>query len=509
VASPPAPRAPTLAVSEFALHARVPQGDPVGDRAAQLFRSITDVELEAHLTEACAGLIERDSEAVWVLRELAVRARVPASETDVRGQSRRIAGSVARAIGGAIGGERGGRAVRFASRADHVAQFLAAARRGAGESWVFAPFRALAALPPTVALPLACRLADVPPWEVIARLARAGEWRRLLVEATDTDVARLDRALAHLARATPSSRAVVDAARVAAAATASEGVGSRSPAVRRLLTLGHVVVAFDGSVTHAAATWLVSPAGSGPADELGAATALSHPAGAALPRREAAPAEPAAESARVDAPGSLFAAPGAVAFMLLPGLDDVADELGAPWLADATPEGTRAREALLAMAVGRGSEIDDAIRLAAGRPPAELGDPRRWRDRTEDDADGAAPEPPWAVLTPPSPDWLTSPEDRAWLDPDGTAPDGLVLAASGAVRRFLRGLAGFGRAPLPYVMPRVLPRGGMVASAPDVIDVVLPNPPLQVLLQIAGLDAFTCRVPWIAQTIVVSHQESS
>jgi hypothetical protein len=49
----------------------------------------------------------------------------------------------------------------------------------------------------------------------------------------------------------------------------------------------------------------------------------------------------------------------------------------------------------------------------------------------------------------------------------------------------------------------------VVATAPDAIDVILPMPALQVLLQIAGLDAFTCRVPWMDRTIVVTHQDQS
>jgi hypothetical protein len=480
----------------------VPRGDPVGERAAQLFRSITDVELEAHLAEACAGLMERDPEAVWMVRELAVQARVPASETDFRAQVRRIAGSVARAIGEAIAGERRGGAVRFAGRADHVAQFVAAARRKAGGSWVFAPFQALAALPPVVGLPLACRLAGVSPWEVIARLARSGEWGRLLVGAGDADLIGLDRTLAQLARVTPTSREAVDAVSAAAVDRAATGDGGLPPAVRRLLMVGHVLVAFDGSASHAAAIWLAGPVGPGPLGEAGSAAAASHPGvtGAAVTRRSVTQVAGDGELAGPDASGFLFAAAGAVAFMLLPGLEDLAEQLAAPWLAEPGDAGIAAREALLAVAVGRGSNLDDAIRLAAGRP---LGYP------TEDEEDGTEPGPPWAQQTPPSPDWLPPPEDRAWLDPDGTAPDGLVLAASGLVRRFLRGLAGFTHAPLPYVMPRVLPGGGMVAAAPDLIEVVLPNPPLQVMLQIAGLDAFTCHVPWIAETIVVSHQEPS
>jgi hypothetical protein len=505
VPSPPASAAPALAISELALHARVPRGDPVGEQAAQLFRSITDVELKVHLAEACAGLMERDPEAVWMVRGLEVHTRVPASETDFRAQVRRIAGSVARAIGEAIAGEQRGGAARFASRADHVAQFVTAARRGAAGSWVFAPFQALALLPPTVGLPLACRLDGVSPWEVITLLARSGEWRHLLVGASEADLIGLDRTLARLALTAPTSREVVDAVSAAAVDGAGEGERGLPPAVRRLLMVGRVLIAFDGSARHAAAAWLADGVGRGSPGEPGSAAAASPPtvAAAAVARHDAAPAEHASERAGTDASGVLLAAGGAVAFMLLPGLDDVAEQLGARWLTEPAPEAISAREALLAMAVGRSSELDDAIRLAAGRPLADLGDP------IEGDEDAAEPEPRWGQLTPPSPDWPPSPEDRGWLDPDGIAPDGLVLAASAVIRRFLRGLAGFHRAPLSYVMPRVLPCGGMVACTPDLIEVVLPNPPLNVLLQIAGLDGFTCRVPWIASTVVVSHEEWS
>ena len=57
----------------------------------------------------------------------------------------------------------------------------------------------------------------------------------------------------------------------------------------------------------------------------------------------------------------------------------------------------------------------------------------------------------------------------------------------------------------PYVVERFLPPGGIVTLTPGTVLAELPEPPLQVVLVMAGLDTVGYRVPWLDREIVVTH----
>ena len=477
-----APRAATIDVRDLAMHCVVPESSPSRD----VLRSIDAPLLEAAIAAATRDSTAFDGDDVWVIREVDVAMRVPARDVNVASQARRVARSITRRLAELVADGHGADRVRFENRAEFVAQYVAARRRGSAGSWVFAAFDKLDAVVPATALPIACRLIDAPIWEVVARLVASGEWRRLIEASDAAALEALDRSVAASAPAVPPGRGAIDAVRFAAANVSPPRVAGGQPAARRLLVAGDVLTTFDGRPDYLAAVWTSERA----RRERGTIRDTRGGRATPVPSIGAEPGRNGVDADESYGPRSVAAA-GAVAALVLPGLIDTATD----WFLDRTPPAAAARALVLARSVGLAGAPDLAIEILAGideRHGAGL-----TRAATVDVVDwagfGALPAP--------------SQRDGAWLDPDGDTDPIVVALAHEVARSLLRRLAGFAAAPLDYVMPRVAPHGGVVALASDLVEVDLPSPPLRILLQMAGLDTTSVRPPWLDIPIVISHRE--
>lgn len=520
--------------------------------------------MPAALARRLGPVAATDPGSVWVLRRLRARVNVPATEP-VTILAERIAAGMAAAVGTALRTGAGAELVRYPSRADHLAAFVAALVDGAGHVWAFDRFDGLRLLSPLAALragtaDAACRRTDV-----VVALARTEALHRVLAAASGPDLVRtwsvcrdelrtvpvpIDRAAALLSRRVEGL----------AAALADEPVEMRA---LRLLGAAGIAKNVDGEVAGAVESVLGlvrtaarrrpggTPAGRG-------MDRSAQPSEARDPERVHTGPRPAGRSL-AGASAALFAALGAPVFLLVPSFAAVG--------AGRAELGGALRREVFAFALGVDSD-DPAVTLAAGvdeavgpedgpEPALErttralvtaliddgridlrrvaveragVGGGAVWiaREVTSDawlaclpeaDDDGQPPvdavraliEPavgrPVEVVGPTGADvtadveWLLGSAARAGLEAAGAA-----MAREG-VRHLARRLMGFERSSLAYLNDRFLTPGGVVTDDGESILVELAAPPLQVVLTMAGLDGIGYRVPWLDRSVVVTHRD--
>jgi len=491
---------PVADVETLDVRALVPSG--LGPAASERMRRAVEGPLPAALVEAFEVLEAVDPGALWVLREVNVQLTVPASEPDPARQARRIAEALAEAIELVVRRGPSNEAVRFASRAEQVAGFVRARLSGAGTGWVYARFELFEALPVGDALVAAARAVEADLLEVVAALAReGGGWRRLVDVLLPAPAGRLAEAIGREAEGVAVSvglaHAVAEARAGLWAAAGMRGVAAALGDVARLRLLGELARTRAVTDELVAAVWCEVPPQpqSGPVFVLPGVLAAERgpePDGAGAtesPVRRALPGEVAGS-----APS--FAARGAVAFMLLPDLDDLL--AGVPGLAPDDPAAAAVRAAVLAGVFGGAIAAGDpAVTVAAGL----LEDPDP--DDMHAVLDGQAAS--WAAGLADDPVLGFVPEADAGYFDDAAHP-AVATASSALVRAFARHLTGFGRASAAHLVPRVLPLGGRVTVTDELIEAVLPSAQLQVLLALAGLDTFACQPRWLPVRVLVSHE---
>jgi hypothetical protein len=453
--------------------------------------------------DAFEVLADVDPGAMWVLRRLDVRVAVPAGEPDPAVQSRRVAMGLARGVADAVAAGPGADAVRFASRAEYVGAYIRSRVAGSGGSWVFERFAELSPLAPLDALPGAARIADVDLIDVIAELAARDGWTRILASAAPLEIenlaASIERRLAGLP-APGELLAVVSAARTHRLAQAAARTPARvsSGARARLELIGELAAARPVELGLIAAIWRLEPSlreqDAAPAPVADAPRAAGIRETADPDRRWAA----TPEVARSPEGPRVFAATGAPAFLLLPDLAELlADE---PVLSGGTAAAAAVRAVVLAGVFGDRVEVDDpAVAVAAGMEHAP--EPDDWdailRGPVTACARRLAADERLGWRHPLDEDWVSTTMTRG-------APLGALSIA--LLRRFARHLPGFAEARASHVIPQVMPLGGIVRLDDGLVEAVLPAGPLQVLLALAGLDSFACRVPWVSARIVVGHE---
>lgn len=547
---------------EVPAHGELPEG------AVDRLRRALGEPLPGALAERLAGWAEVDPGSVWVLRRVRTVVPVPASEP-VPGLAERLAAGVAGAVGRALRAGLGTEVMRFASRAEQVAAFVAALATGSGDVWAFDRFDGLRLLAPLTALRTAGRAAGCTVAEVIAELARADRLDVVVARATGAEVARAWAVCCDELGATPMP--VDHAVSCLAGRTQSlppRVVGESWPAhALRLLGAAGRMRLVDREVVGAILTLLPeADAADAPGADILAdrsrpvRTLDDADSGDVEVGRAGRPAgEPRAAAARI------FASRGATAFLVLPSFAGVG-------LARLDPA---VRAAALAMALG--VDIDDpAVTLAAGADPDDL--PRReghpageLADRVTGDLVSALAEDvrldlsevavtpahlpaggtAWVGRDVATDTWLAtvsgdeaSPPARlgellaelldghaavvGWPSGDGREDRDLdwllsslergddraldlrlatALVAREGLRHLARRLLGFERSSLRYIVDRFLTPGGIVADDGHSILVELPAPPLQVVLTMAGLDTIAYRVPWLDRDVVVTHPD--
>lgn len=470
--------------------------------AVALERALGQAFVDA-VDDAFETLADLDPGAMWVLRRLDVRVAVPASEPDPAVQSRRVAAGLARGVAAAVAAGPGADAVRFASRAEYVAAYICARVAGHGGSWVFERFAELSPLAPLDALPGAARIADVDLIEAIAVLAAREGWRRLLTAAAPAELERLAASVERRldgATAPAEMLAVVSAARTLRLAQAVARTPARvsSGALARFELVGALAALRPVDLGLIAAIWRLEPTGTDPtAAAATSAPALRGPDIRDAHRPELESAELPAVVARQPEGPVVFAATGAPAFLLLPDLAELlADE---PVLSGGTAAAAAVRAAVLAGAFGDRLEVDDsAVAVAAGVVHAP--------ERDDWDALLAGHAAAWTDRLTADPRLGQHPLDKDWVSATTARSAPLGVASIALLRRFARHLPGFAEARASYFIPQVMPLGGIVRVDDGLVEAVLPVGPLHVLLALARLDSFACRVPWLAGRIVVGHE---
>ena len=510
-----------------------------------------------------------DRGTVWVIRSLRADALVSATTDDLDVLARQWGGQLGDAILTVLRRGPGGNVVRFPSRAEYVAAFVSALAARRANSWVFEPLAGLRLLAPATALRVGAESADVPVAEVVAELAAARGLESVLAVSSPGQLEALWAACLGEAAARPPAAELVERVVAASARGIDPAACASTAAARSLRLFGavapqvgrgsDVVAAVDAIVDGSALTTPLAraqvpkPAEQPTVAEGDVLEDLAEEAGGAEARTVKG-------SAEVDS--TVFAAAGAPALLVLPALEAVG--LGA---LDGTSEHEAAAVRARVLELLLGCPADEAILLASGagaERDAVLGDPdaiaeallrtldadgrvdgRRLRcqevaypdgDRrlalVRDAVTGAwlagalvhgSADPPWTRLVdgvaraldrrpeavgedPDAAEKLRPPaSDVAWLAPADDAEVALALVARAAMHHFARRLLGFERASMPYVVERFLPPGGIVTLTPGTVLAELPEPPLQVVLVMAGLDTVGYRVPWLDREIVVTH----
>ena len=479
----------------------VPRDDPIGASAAHRLRRACGEPFAPVLQQAFGRLDGLDPGAFWVIRELRVQVSVPASEPDPLAQAWRIAEAVAVAVERVVRAGPGTNALRFTSRAHYAASLVQAMDTGAAGSWVYNRFGALRQLRPVPALLSVASSLDVPLLDLIGVLAATPAWQRLLTSSSADEVRRLDVAV----RAVADPDVAVPAALIESARTARATIMHRwrsSPSARRLALLAHLASSFEVTSAVIAAVWRAE-ADPPHATEREPAPARRIPKTTA-PCPESAPGADGASAHAMQTvvvpPGDdrAFSAPGAVAFMLLADLDELLPP--ASPLGRRAPAPARLRAEVLRTVLGVAVAADDpALAIAAGvTRPVEPDDFETAR------AALLAELAPWGRE-------LSGDETLGWrhpadLDWFATASPALGVIANALFRRFAGHLPGFAGASASYLVERVLPPGGVVVADATAISVDLPAPQLQVVLQLAGLDAFDVQPRWLEASVTVTHE---
>jgi hypothetical protein len=491
---------PVATLGSMDVRALVPRelGPPVAER----MRRAVAGPLPDALAEAFGVLDTVDPGAYWVLRELTVELTVPASEPDSDRQARRIADALAVAVGQVVQRGPSSDAVRFPGRPEYAAAYVRARLSGSGTGWLFERLAAFDALPATDALLAAARAIEADLVDAIAALTREdGGWQRLVDTATPAAASRLAAAVGRLAdgvAVAPELGARVAAARSERHLAAGGPDVIRDHARENLRLLGDLARASALTPGLVAAVWrapaepATAAAAPGPAAEepTVADRTREEPGSFVAAGRAAQPVLEPVGRARS------FASPGAVAFMLLPDLDELlADQ---PLLAADHPAAAAVRAEVLAGVLGPAIPPGDpAVALAAG--VATDPDPAEFRDLC------VGPVAAWTELLAGDPVLGFAPEADAGCFDTAAFP----VASAALVRAFARHLIGFGRASARHLVPRVLPPGGRVTVSEELIEAVVPAAQLQVLLALGGLDAFACRPRWLVARVLVSHEVMS
>ena len=544
----------------------LPREHPEPGVLAGRLEQAAGTSLRSALGEALAGLETVDAGAVWVIRRLPVALAVPAGDPDVERQARRVAAAVADAIVRILRSGPGGDVVRFGGRSEWLATFVAAQLDGAGDAWMFDGLAGLRALTPAAALRSGASSLDVPVAEVAVELAVRARLGRLVAAAAPAEIERLWEACLASSPGGVARRATVS--EVIAAAGGTAGVrAAGGPGARALRLLALVAPRLGGRAdvlsAVAAAARTAGAAADGPpraAGPGGGAATRGRPASGSPP---SAPRVPGGATSGATSPPeaplpvpTVLTAPGTPAFLALPSLEAVGFAaltpgdrydvlrrmLGLPAkpedpvlsLASGTspdapssaPIGTPAaavRASLLAALVAD-ERLDGEV--SCELVPGACGGRAVALVREGDIRLAAAPvepgsEPPWEALAAEVSRALGRPaarredvpgrpasEDLAFLAAADAAALARALVARAGLQHLARRLLGFDRASMRYLVERFLPPGGTVVVDPGALLVELPPPPLHVVLVMAGLDAFSYQVPWLAREVVVTHEEA-
>lgn len=478
-----------------------------GDAAHAMSRALNDRLLGA-LPDAFEPLAEIDPGAVWVLREVHVRARLEGVGDDVCLLARRVADALAQGIAAAVRQGPGPEAMRFAGRAEYAAAYAAARIAGIAGGWVFARLHPVDALPVTDALVAAARVVDADPIAVVLAFAGQPGWQRMVDAATPAEAGRLVQAIRAATAPPPGDPGSSGPPLLPSSAGLSPG-GLRTLGPVGLLSLIGRAVRVYGARTEV----LRGVVGVQPEPPAGGWAARSYDEPPPTPTRGPHDREPGVMSlppaADADDPpqalesGEAFWAPGAVAFLLLP---DLAELAGDSALAALHPDAALARAGILRAVLGPAVAADDAgLHLAAGLDPVGEpcdGAPRIAPDGFAESVTGLAD----AIAADEVLGWRHG-GDADWVAQTGPLPPAVETLAIALLRRFARHLPGFGRSAAGYLVPRVLVPGGRIRLDDQLIEAQLPRAPLGVLLAMARLDAFVTSVAWVPVPFAVTHED--
>ncbi len=484
----------------------------LGLRAQELMDRALGPRLSEAITEQFAPLDDVDAGAVWVIRDLHVSLAVGASETDPMRQASRIAEAIALAIERVVALGPSADAVRFPSGAAYVASYVKARLAEVGTGWVHEQLAVFNPLPASDALIAAARALELPLAECIVELAGQGGWHRLVGSAAEDQVDRLALAVEALASGVKPDPVLVATARFVRGQT----VGGRPVDAdrsdvhrRRLHLLGALALSHGVTPEVVASVWLAEAPSWTPEHDLPGAGLPALPGRSDGERRPGWPGidkfagspQASADAGDTGQPSSLIT-PGAVAFMLLTDLDELIG--GREGLRGDDPAaGVIRRLVLRGVFRDAVSQGDPALWLAAGSgPPARPPHGAELVALLDDVAT------PWAAS-------VAADRTLGWRhhgDVDYFAParevhPALAPLSAGLLRLFAQHLPGFGHAGPDWLVPRLLPTGGRVVIDQQTIDVQLPSPPLHVVLSMARLDTFVCRVPWLDLPVTISHQD--
>lgn len=179
---------------------------------------VLQTRLPDALAAALAELDDGDPEEVWVVRSMRADVIVSAELEDLDRLAAQWGRQLAQAIIARLRAGPGGDVVRFSSRAEHLAEFVAALAGGRAGGWMFEPFAGLRLLPPLAALRNGAAGAGIAVSDVVGQLIAIGRLEAVLARASEAEMAGLWAACVEETRTTTlASRELVNRLRVIAA----------------------------------------------------------------------------------------------------------------------------------------------------------------------------------------------------------------------------------------------------------------------------------------------------
>lgn len=153
--------------------------------------------VEGAVVQNCTRYLEQlldDSDpSIWLIREIALDFAVDANAFEAQRTAAIWAERLAREVHNAIGrGANGSSVLRFASRAEYVAQWMSDAAVGcAGEKWYYGEFQSLSVLPVSAAIAEALLREQQSPAEILLAIPSHSRREAILAALTERDAERI------------------------------------------------------------------------------------------------------------------------------------------------------------------------------------------------------------------------------------------------------------------------------------------------------------------------------
>jgi hypothetical protein len=171
----------------------VPSDLPRPEEVQHRLDRLVEGEVVQNCTRYLEQLLDDSDPSIWLIREIALDFAVDANAFEAQRTAAIWADQLARGVREAIGrGANGSSVLRFANRAEYVAQWVSDAAAGcAGEKWYYGEFLSLSVLPVSAAIAEALLREQQSPAEILLAIPSHSKREAILAALTERDAERI------------------------------------------------------------------------------------------------------------------------------------------------------------------------------------------------------------------------------------------------------------------------------------------------------------------------------